>query len=142
MNALWLDWRFSVLLCCLFWGMWGVFGRMAALRAGWPSAALIGWAAGVVAVAPLLLPHLRWPGLAGAGWAAAYGVCGAVGSVFFVRALQQGPASLVAPMAEGYLIITVLLAVAFLGEEITIKRVLGLLLMLGGAALLATEGKA
>lgn len=142
MNALWQDWRFSVLLCCIFWGFWGVFGRVAALRLGWPTAALIGWAVGVLAVGPLLLPHLRWPGLAGAGWAAAYGACGALGSVFFVRALQSGPASLVAPMAEGYLIITVLAAVFFLGEEFTLRRALGLLLMLGGAALLASEGKA
>ena len=142
MNALWQDWRFSILLCCLFWGMWGVFGRTAALRMGWPTAALIGWAVGVLVVTPTLVPYFRWPGWVNVGWAVAYGICGTVGSIFFVRALGQGPASLVAPMAEGYLIITVLLAVVFLGEEISIKRVLGLLLMLGGAILLATEGKA
>ncbi|MEW5913363.1 MAG: EamA family transporter [Thermodesulfobacteriota bacterium] len=69
----------------------------------------------------------------------AYGLCGSLGAVFFVQALEGGPAVLVAPLSELYLVVTVLLAVFFLGESLGPKRLLGLVFMLGGAALLATE---
>jgi transporter family protein len=57
-----------------------------------------------------------------------------------MQALQQGPASLVVPLSEIYLVITVLLAVVFLGESLTLRKLLGLGLMMAGAALLAREG--
>lgn len=134
-----LDWRLAVALCALSWGLWGFFGKLSAARLGWPTTSALGWTGGMVVVLALCLPGFRWPGWGPALPALAYGLFGAVGALLFVQALQQGPAVLVAPLAEGYLVITVLLAVLFLGEALSFRRLLGLALILGGAALLATE---
>jgi uncharacterized membrane protein len=134
-----LDWRWAVALCALSWGLWAFFGKISAARLGWPTASVLGWLAGMAVVLAACLPGFRWPGWAAAAPALAYGIFGAAGALLFVRALEQGPAMLVAPLAETYLVITVLLAVLFLGEAMSLKRLLGLALILGGAALLAAE---
>lgn len=139
MKAWSLDWRVAVALCALCWGLWGFFGKVSVARLGWPTTAALGWLGGLVVVLAICLPGLRWPGWGPALPALAYGVFGAVGALLFVQALEQGPAVLVAPISESYLVITVLLAVFFLGEAMSFKRLLGLALILGGAALLATE---
>jgi len=133
-----MDWRLALGLCALSWGVWGFLGKLSATRLGWPTAAVLGYLAGAVVVAAAL-PGFRWPGWVPALPALAYGLCGSLGAVFFVRALETGPAVLVAPLTELYLVVTVLLAVFFLGESMGPKRLLGLALMLGGAALLASE---
>ncbi len=134
-----LDWRLAVGLCVLSWGLWGFLGKVSAMRLGWPTTAALGWLSGMVVVMVMCLPGFSWPGWGPALPALAYGLLGSLGALMFVQALAQGPAMLVAPIAEGYLVITVLLAVVFLGETMTLKRLLGLLLILGGAVLLATE---
>jgi len=139
MKLLNLDWRLAVALCALSWGVWGYLGKVSATRLGWPTTAVLGWISGMAVVLALSLPGFSWPGWGPALPALAYGVLGSLGALFFVQALVQGPAVLVAPIAEGYLVITVLLAVAFLGEAMSLRRLLGLLLILGGAVLLATE---
>ncbi len=55
----------------------------------------------------------------------------------YYRALQSGPASLVAPLDKLSLVIAVLLAVAVLGERLTSVQWLGTALMTAGACLLA-----
>ena len=118
MTAWWQDWRAAIALCCVCWGFWGVLGKMAAMRLGWPAATVLAAAGGLLVIIPLALVSLRsadltFPGvLLGLG----YGVAGALGGLFFTKALAAGPASAVAPLAEGYLIITVLLAVAPAGR--------------------------
>lgn len=134
-----LDWRLAVALCALTWGLWGFFGKMSATRLGWPTTSALGWVGGLAVMLAFCLPGFRWPGWGPALPALAYGIFGALGALLFVQALEQGPAVLVAPIAEGYLVITVLLAVFFLGEAMSLKRLLGLALILSGAALLATE---
>ena len=133
------DWRMAVGLVCLSWGLWGFSGKLAAAKAGWPTAALVSWAAGMLVVLPMVLPRAAWPGAGGLFWSALHGVCGALGGIFFLQALQQGPASVVLPLAEGYLVIAVLLAVIFLGEQITWLRLAGMLMMAAGAALLVRQ---
>ncbi len=140
MTALWSDWRLAIALCVVSWGLWAFFGKICADRLGWPTASLLGWLSGTVVVALVAWRGFAWPGLAGALPAFAYGVFGAVGAVFFVKALESGPAVLVAPTAELYLVLAVLLAVLFLGEKMTLVRWAGLALMLGGAALLSLKG--
>ena len=55
----------------------------------------------------------------------------------YYRALQSGPASLVAPLDKLSLPLTLLLAMWMLGEHVTAGQWLGAILMSGGALLIA-----
>ncbi len=55
----------------------------------------------------------------------------------YFRALQEGPASIVAPLDKMSLIFAVVLSVLFLGERLSLLQWTGALLMACGAALIA-----
>ena len=57
----------------------------------------------------------------------------------YYRALQMGKASQVAPVDKLSVALTVLLAVVFLHEKLTLKMTLGVLLILGGSLLMVTS---
>ncbi len=54
----------------------------------------------------------------------------------YFRALQLGPASLVAPIDKSGLVLIVLFSAAFLGEPLTVKAVCGVGLILAGTLVL------
>lgn len=56
--------------------------------------------------------------------------------LFYFRALQEGKASEVATLDKSSLVITILLAVIFLGEPLGWKMILGGLLIVGGTLVL------
>jgi transporter family protein len=55
--------------------------------------------------------------------------------LFYFKALQEGSASKVAPIDKSSLALTILLAVVFLGEELTWKTGLAVLLIVSGTLL-------
>jgi bacterial/archaeal transporter family protein len=57
--------------------------------------------------------------------------------LFYYRALQMAPASLVAPIDKLSVAFAILLAVVFLGEALTLKLAIGGLLILAGVMVLA-----
>ncbi|MFC1645884.1 EamA family transporter [Candidatus Omnitrophota bacterium] len=59
-----------------------------------------------------------------------------VAQLFFYRALKLGEASRVVPVAAAYPLVAFLLALIFLGEKVTITKILGLCFVLLGVALL------
>ncbi|MGD1898900.1 MAG: EamA family transporter [Phormidesmis sp.] len=54
----------------------------------------------------------------------------------YFRALQLGPASLVAPIDKSGLVLIVIFSILFLGEPFTVKAVLGTVLILAGTLVL------
>ena len=66
------------------------------------------------------------------------GLLGFAGALCFLYAALKGPISLVAVLSALSPIITVLLAMFFLNETITIKQGLGIVLGLGAVVLIAT----
>lgn len=60
------------------------------------------------------------------------GVATGLSWLFYFRALQEGKASLVAPIDKSSLAMILILSAIFLGEAFTWKSVLGTLLILGG----------
>jgi transporter family protein len=54
----------------------------------------------------------------------------------YFRALQLGPASLVAPIDKSGIVLIILLSVLFLGEPLTLRVVLGTCLILAGTLVL------
>ena len=55
----------------------------------------------------------------------------------YYRALQLGPASRVAPIDKLSVALTIILAILFLGEQATLKTILGGLLIVAGSIVLA-----
>ena len=64
------------------------------------------------------------------------GVTTGLSWLFYFRALQMAPASRVAPIDKLSLVFTVLMAALFLHEVVTLKIVLGVVLMVAGTLLL------
>ncbi|HCN83615.1 MAG TPA: hypothetical protein DIT07_08340 [Sphingobacteriaceae bacterium] len=64
------------------------------------------------------------------------GVATGLSWIFYFKALQIGKVSQVAPIDKASLAISIILAVVFLGEELTIKSAIGALLIVGGTFVL------
>jgi len=56
--------------------------------------------------------------------------------LFYFKALQLGKVSLVAPIDKLSVALTLVFAVVFLGESLTIKSAIGVIMILGGTVLL------
>lgn len=65
------------------------------------------------------------------------GVATGLSWLCYYRALQLGPASRVAPVDKLSVVLVILLAAVFLGEQITWRAATGGLLILAGAVLMA-----
>lgn len=69
------------------------------------------------------------------------GVGSVMGNIYFVKALQVGPASLTAPIANTNTILIVLMSIIFLGESISLSEIIGIALIVGGVSLLPIDPK-
>ena len=67
------------------------------------------------------------------------GIATGLSWLFYFKALQLGSVSLVAPVDKLSVALTVLLSVIFLNEALTIKSILGVLLIIGGVVLLINQ---
>jgi len=80
--------------------------------------------------------------LADLGVAIFAGVIGALGFVFYVKALRSGMVSIVSVITAGYPAIAVFLAIAILGEALSIKEIMGVLLVILAIIFLALPQRA
>jgi len=133
------DWFASALIALLFWGLWGVFSKIANMYL--PSWVIFITEALVYVVVGSIVWGLQrftlpWsaPGLAAA---VAAGLCGGGGLFFFLRALAGGPASVVVPLTSLYPLITVLVGVTLLAETLTLRHLLGIALAAAAVWLLS-----
>jgi transporter family protein len=80
-------------------------------------------------------------GLTGRTWLflALSGLATGLSWICYFRALQLGPASRVAPIDKLSVVLVIVLAAIFLGERLSAGKVLGGLMIAGGAIVLALE---
>ena len=71
------------------------------------------------------------------GFLVASGIATGLSWLFYYRALQMAPASLVAPIDKLSVVFAILLAVVFLGEAFTVKLAVGGMLVVAGVLVLA-----
>ena len=95
----------------------------------------------VLAVAGLLLTgrasEVASVDLKSAFFVAAGGVvAGLVGQIAFYTALKTGEASVVVPVAATYPLVAFIVSIVFLGEAVTLHKIIGIALVLGGVTLL------
>ncbi|MCK9352179.1 MAG: EamA family transporter [Candidatus Paceibacterota bacterium] len=66
-----------------------------------------------------------------------FGILWGIGTVTFIIALKLKPSSFVVPLTALYPVITVILSVLFLKEEITLKITIGIIFAISATVLLA-----
>jgi transporter family protein len=79
----------------------------------------------------------RFPLGIGGFWAAVTAFCAAAALILFFYALTKGEASTVVPASSAYPLVTLAGAAIFLGEQVTIARVIGALLIVGGVIVIS-----
>ena len=79
----------------------------------------------------------RFPLGIGGAWAAVTAFCAAGALVLFFYALTKGEASTVVPATSAYPLVTLVGAAIFLGERITVVRVIGAVLIIAGVIVIS-----
>ncbi|HSI03042.1 MAG: EamA family transporter [Myxococcota bacterium] len=131
-----------VLLATVSWGIWAFALRMAMNTMGPLSVQIVYAIAGVAlvpaywALARYWKEPLTYP-LAGSAWATAAAVLVGIGIVALLYAMRSGPSSSAVALTATYPAVTLVLAVLFLGESITLTRVAGVAAIAVGAYLVS-----
>ncbi|MFC6614592.1 EamA family transporter [Halopenitus salinus] len=79
--------------------------------------------------------HLASPKV---GYVVAAGACLAVGILAYYRALALGPVSVVTPIFATFLVFSSIIGILALGESLTARKAIGILLAIGGVYLVST----
>jgi transporter family protein len=120
-------WKTYMILSIFAWGLWSFLGKIVMMRIGWaPAFALLVITDFLVLLLikpAAFVPRFNFDYLVGLGMALA----GTLGGVFFYKAMETGPASVVVPGTALYIVIAAVLAFLLLHEAMTWNRVLGIL---------------
>ncbi len=134
------DWIIPALGTYFSWGLFTFFPKVTVKYMG-ASSAMVYQGIGGFLVAAVVLYRLGFrPETHPTGTALALvtGMIGIVGSLFYLWAVSKGPVSLVVTFTALYPLLTIVLAAALLGEPITPRQGLGILLGLSAIVLIAT----
>lgn len=133
------NWVVPSLGVFLLWGIWGFLPKLT-VRYVPPRDAVIYEVLGGVLFASvaLLFGGFRlvpdWRGITLAGIT---GLVGFMGALLYLIAVARGPVSLVSTLSALYPVIAIVLAFTFLGETITLRQGLGVVLALVAILLIA-----
>ena len=112
----------------LCFGLWGFFPKLAVLYLD-PRSALVYQTLGGLLVGLLVLASLKFtPAFHPRGllFAVLTGITGVTGTLCFLAAAERGRISLVVSLTALYPLITIVLAVLYLKEPLTIKHLFGM----------------
>lgn len=121
------DWRFLTVISILFWGFWGFLSKYVSDKVQWGEI-LVLLMIGTFIVAMITSPaslFIKWN--INTAIALISGISCAFGYYFFYRALVHGQASAVVPISSMYIVVTAVLAIIFMHEPLTVKKVFGIL---------------
>lgn len=119
-------------------GVWGVAGKLALRSLSWGDVLVV--TAVVYGLTAIVLLALGRAGVrfeANTWWALVAAVCVVSALVFFYLALESGEASKVVPISAAYPAVTLVLSAIFLAEDVSLIKVGGLALVIGGVVLLS-----
>lgn len=121
------DWQFLTLMSILFWGLWGFLSKVVTDKLEWGTIlVLLSIGTFIVALATtpasfaIKINKSMFIGLLA-------GIFCALGYFFFYRALLKADASAVIPISSMYIVVAAILAMIFLDEPVTVRRVGGIL---------------
>ena len=139
------SWQFWALLSALFAALTAIFGKVGVERIDSNFATLIrclvivAFIGIVVAASGAAQPLATISGKPYL-YLTLFGFATGVWWLCYYRALQLGPAAQVAPLDKLSVVLVAVFAVLFLGEALSLKHWLGVIMIAGGAALLAFKG--
>ena len=133
-------WQLLSVVTLILWGAWGIFAKLSANQGTAPLLmATLGSGAGfsVILIGQLVagFPPVR-PTL-GIIYGLLAGTVGSIGLILFFYALRDGKASVVVPLTACYPILTILLGVTILKEDLSLTQGIGLGLAATGIMLLS-----
>ncbi len=132
-------WLLYSILTIAFWGMWGFLIKVASRYMEWYQLYVLSNLVSFILSAGILLWGRQ--SFATLGKFALYGIAagllGTMGYIFFILAIRSGKVSIVVPLTATYPVITFLLGIAILREQVQIHHLLGTILAIAGAILLS-----
>ena len=134
-------WLLFSILATVLWGFWGFFAKLSARSVG-PEKLLLLATAGNLLVYPVYLAlywrHLSFSFAKPDQWfAVVSGSVSAVAALFFYFAFTRGEASKIVAITATYPILTVLLALIFLGEQMSPVKCTGIAFAVFGVILIS-----
>ena len=134
-------WMLYALAAFFLWGAWGFMGKLASRTLNYKELvfhSLAGYLVVFVAVAAMGWGRGGFQsGKSGIWLALATGLCSGIAYLFFYLAVSHGEASRIVTITALYPVVSCLLAFLFLGEALSIRKIAGLLLAIGGLVLLS-----
>ena len=134
------EWVIPSLVVIVAWGFWGFLPKLT-VRYLPPRDAVIYEILGGVLLAVILMviygPRLQtdWRGVA---LSAVTGLVGFVGALLYLRAVVNGPVSLVTTISALYPVLVIAMAYFFLGETINLRQGIGVVMAMTAIYLIAT----
>ena len=132
-----LVWALAVLVT---WGLYGFFAKLATKYLA-PSTAMIyyAFASFVASLVILFAANIELDlNLKGVTFGVLTGIAALAGNYAFLKAVSEGRLIVVVPISSLYPVVTILLALLFLGEAITTKQIFGIGLALSAVIVLST----
>jgi bacterial/archaeal transporter family protein len=127
-------WFLSTILSVFFYGLWGLFSKLASLNNISVKTILLCEFIGSLGSTLLIIykynDTTQQANLLGIIYAILVGISGTLATFYFFIAISNGPVAVVVPLSSTYPIITMLLISIFLQEPITIKNCISLLLII------------
>ena len=131
-----------VAICVICWGTWAVFEKQGTKHVSPLMMQVIG-AYVYSAVAPIVFLFMKATGksadwnVSGIAWTAGACVLATVASLSFTTAIQRSQVHLVVGFTSTYPVLTFLLCAIFLGEPVTMVKLLGVCAIVLGTVLLS-----
>ena len=134
------EWILPTLVTFLCWGLWSFVPKITTRYID-PKSAIVYEVIGGIILSVIILYFMDFrlethpKGIALAGMA---GFLGFVGALGFLFAVSRGPVSIIAPLSALYPIVSIVCAVLFLHETLTIKQCVGIVFALISVVLVST----
>jgi transporter family protein len=121
------------------WGMWAVAAELATRSLTPPVATVVSYATSLAVVAGYVVVRYDQPTVTGTGlrWAVAGGFCAGVAGIAFYTALTTGRSAVVTTIGALYFVVTAVVGVGVLGEQLAATDMAGILVARIAVALLA-----
>jgi len=135
-------WLLYSIITLISWGLWAFFLKLASDRLKWFEVYILSSFSTLIMSSYLVFKHKKIlsESFTGNIMALLGGLFGVVGYIFMIRALNSGgSASVVIVLTSLYPLITTILSFIFIGEMITVKKLLGIFFALVALYLLSYE---
>jgi transporter family protein len=135
-----MAWLLPTLGYVVVLGIWGVTGKLALRTLTWQDVLLITAVSyAVVAIALVLLGQASFHRDSNNWWALASAACVISALIFFYIALRHGDVSKVVPVSAAYPALALLLSAVFLSEDLSLGKIAGVVVVIGGVVLLSVS---